>query len=281
MLVDLLLKSLGRDRAWRLGRKLYMQARGDVDNNLQSNGELALIRRALANYACQPSGPTFTAFDVGANLGLWTKLLLSAADKQNIPVSVEVFEPAPCAYERLSANLSGEQRTFLHPVALSDRLGTAEMEIVGDYAGTNTLTAVGALNAQAVEVPVKTVDSIKDQRGIAEIDLLKIDAEGHDLVVLQGAKKALSEGAVGIVQFEYNWRWIAAKNSMRDVFELAKQFDYRVGLCSARDLITYVDWAPELDRYFENNYVLLRPDIAEKLDARMMRWSTRNTLALA
>lgn len=281
MLINLLLKSLGREHAWRLGRKLYMEARGEVDNDLQSNGEAGLIERALANFAVQSAMAPFIAFDVGANLGLWTKMLVNSADAKGIDLRVEVFEPVPGAHKRLSTDLLGEQRAVVHQVALSDRSGTAEMEIVGEYAGTNTLTAVGAAGAQAIRVRVETLDSMREQRGIDQINLLKIDAEGHDLVVLRGAGRAFAEGAVQIAQFEYNWRWLAAKNSMRDVFDLAKRYNYRVGRCGSDQLIIYSDWSPELDRYFENNYVLLRPDIADKLGARIMRWSTSNTLSPA
>ena len=53
-------------------------------------------------------------------------------------------------------------------------------------------------------MPTTTLDTFVEQHGIKNIDFLKIDTEGFELEVLQGAKQLLSEGKIGTVIFEYN-----------------------------------------------------------------------------
>lgn len=69
--VNTLVRLMGRHLAWRLGRSLYMLARRDVPNAIRSNGELMLQREVVRNVT-RP-----VVFDVGANVGQWSRELLS------------------------------------------------------------------------------------------------------------------------------------------------------------------------------------------------------------
>jgi FkbM family methyltransferase len=60
-------------------------------------------------------------------------------------------------------------------------------------------------------VPCITVDQVLQREGLREIDVLKIDAEGHDLDVLEGAKGALAGRRVALILFEYNNFWPALR----------------------------------------------------------------------
>ena len=52
---------------WRLGRKLFTNARGDGQNNPRTNGEYWLLEQVLT----ESSRPR-VLLDVGANIGEWT-----------------------------------------------------------------------------------------------------------------------------------------------------------------------------------------------------------------
>ncbi len=68
----------------------------------------------------------------------------------------------------------------------------------------------------------------------------------------------LATGSIEVVQFEYNWRWLLNKASLLDVFALVKDMPYRVGKLLDGSIEFYDEWHFELDRFFENNYVLVR-----------------------
>jgi hypothetical protein len=74
-----------------------------------------------------------------------------------------------------------------------------------------------------VNVQVTTVDKVRAQHKIEYVWLLKIDTEGFDPLVLEGARQTLAEKRVSVLQFEYS-----DYNMWQDVYKLepvAKQLD--------------------------------------------------------
>jgi hypothetical protein len=67
-----------------------------------------------------------------------------------------------------------------------------------------------------VSVVTTTVDEFCSSRGIEAVDLLKVDAEGHDLAVLEGAATMLREARIAFVQFEFGGGNIDARTFIRD-----------------------------------------------------------------
>lgn len=125
-------------------------------------------------------------------------------------------------------------------------------------AGTNSLSPASGSKAEIVKLT--TVDEFLQQSGDGSVSMVKIDTEGFDLLVLRGAEKMLGEGRIEIVQFEYNWRWLINHACLRDVFDLITNKPYRLGKLVGEAIEFYEQWHFELDRYFENNYVLVRRD---------------------
>lgn len=275
-----LVSLLGRERAWRLGRALYMRARGEkATNAIADNGEALLIRRAVEAGDVRRS---LVFLDVGANLGEWTETALAAARASGRSLQVHVFEPTPAAAGGLERLFGASSSAIVHRIALSDRSGTGRFSIFGDTAGTNSLEADDfASPEQVIEVSLLTGADFAAAQGLGAIDLVKVDTEGHDFSVLAGFEPLLASGAVGAAQFEYNSRWLAAHRSLRDVFELASCTGYRLGRVTAAGIELADRWNPECDRFFEDNFVLVRPDMVTKLGGIEMRWSISNTLELA
>ena len=60
----------GRRQMIRLSRALMNMALGDNNDDIESNGELLLLRRILDSIPKEVS--EFIVFDVGANVGQWT-----------------------------------------------------------------------------------------------------------------------------------------------------------------------------------------------------------------
>ena len=124
-LTDGLVRLLGRRRAWRLGRKLYTAARGEGLNAIETNGEKALIEQVISAF---PDANPFRAWDVCANLGEWTDLVLATAARQKRVAKILMFEPTPTAFGSLSAKYAGNAAVEVEQVALSSKAGTADFE---------------------------------------------------------------------------------------------------------------------------------------------------------
>jgi FkbM family methyltransferase len=257
-----------------------MIGRGEVVNDIASNGEADLMRRACAAFARRGVTGTFRAFDVGANMGKWTEYMLAAARDAGVPARVDAFEPIDATHAALAAKFAEDAGVVLHKIAVSDHVGEAEMFLVGETAGTNSLLPVAPDPVGRQVVSLTDIPTVMDELAVPTINLLKIDAEGHDFTILRGMLPKLRAGSIEVVQFEYNWRWLVNGASLRSVFDLIDSLDYEVGLME-RGEVQLFDWSFEIDRFFERNYVIVRSDMVAALRARRLRWDDSNLLVVA
>ena len=242
---------VGRRNLYRVSRFLMHAARGDVPNDPGSNGEQMVQGHAL--HACQAPA---IVFDIGANVGNWTASLLGLAAGMKIPVDVHAFEPCRSTFQRLSERARQWPSIRLNQLACSRQPGTAKMHVFGDGFGINSLVdPVEDWVSQSEEVQLTTIDLYCKDQAVHAIDLLKVDAEGHDFDVLVGATNMLENGAIRLIQFEYNQRWIGARNYLRDVFEFLTPKGFVIGKLSGSQVEIYSKWQWELENYVEGNYI--------------------------
>ena len=244
-------KVLGRRRAVRTARFASNVLRYDDWNRIDSNGELLVQQVAR-------SRPDPVVFDVGANVGQWSTSLLA---QPGYPPDLYAFEPSSYSFARAAKALGA--RASVHPLAMSSEPGRAELQIVKQGAGVNSLVPFGGERAvSATEtVDVATIDRFCEEHGIRAITLLKVDTEGLDLSVLRGALELLVRGDIGIVQFEYNWRWVSSRAYLKDMFDLIADLPrYSLGKVAPKGIEFYDRWHPELETFRESNYALVRDD---------------------
>lgn len=130
------------------------------------------------------------AVDVGANEGLYSGRLAQLCPR------VHAFEPIPWLADGLETRLP-RQRVRIHRLALSDRQGQAELRI--PYAGSGEeLNGLSTLEAGAGFASGMTLRSVPcalrrlDDVVAEPVGFIKIDVEGHELPVLQGATRMLT-----------------------------------------------------------------------------------------
>jgi FkbM family methyltransferase len=275
-MINLLVTVLGRNLAWRLGRAIYMAARGEGANDMQNNGERWLLE-ALARTASSSTGPAVIV-DCGANLGHWSAMAVSIWRTAGVDSVHHLMEPSPASRAALLEAFGGSANVHVHAVALSDRNGKASFHLVSPTGGTNSLVDSAGAPSTSISVDVARGGDYFASLAVDRIALLKIDTEGHDFAVMEGIEEWLLARRIDAVQFEYNHRWLGQHRSMRDVFELAHRVGYRVGRPSASGTELYDRYNPENDRFIEWNYVLLLPEVAARIGARECKWSPANTL---
>ena len=232
-LVRRLQKSLGRSRsAVFLAVKIRNQCQWVVqwylgeDDRRELNGE----KRAVDMIA--PTCRTF--MDVGANVGDWTDLFLRVGGDQMQGV---LIEPSGSAMTRLEERFRGRSGISMVHAAASDQAGEAVFSEEANAGETSSLVrSFSHSSSKKVIVQVTTVDDEAAKAGLTEIDMLKIDTEGFDLHVLNGAKRMLSEGRIGILQFEYNTPWARAGSTLAAAFSLLEGYGYQVFLLRSTGL---------------------------------------------
>jgi FkbM family methyltransferase len=250
---------LGREHFARLSRFLWRRARLDYANDFEVNGE----RLVLESLAERTRSEKLQVFDVGANVGEWSKLLVNLLQERHAnpdAVELHLFEPAPAAAQELREWIDASDvlgKTVVNEVAVANEPGKAELSIKSPTAGTNSLQVEMPDDVQEkVDVKVTTIDKYCQKRGIQKIDFLKIDTEGNDFNVLLGAREMLENETIGTTQFEYNWRWINFRHCLRDVFDLVKPTDYSLGKITPRGVEVYEKWDYELENFFEGNFLI-------------------------
>ena len=129
--------------------------------------------------------PARIAIDAGANRGVWTEVLRRQARR------VCAFEPNPKMYAELRRCARPEVATY--PFALSDRAGTAELLVPQNDRGFSNQGAslsaarIGGGRCGRVQVQTRRLDDLD----LGAVGFIKIDVEGHELAVLDGARETL------------------------------------------------------------------------------------------
>ena len=255
--------------AWRMGRKLYFWGRGEQHNSPEANGEYWLLAEVV-----RLSPPHATFMDIGANKGDWSLEALKRSMVAGRPISLHAFEPCMGTRQILEARLPDGASARINALAMSSKSGETEFYSSGAGSGTNSLHQVSGTEIERVQV--STIDEYLKSNNIDRVELVKVDTEGFDLEVLRGAESALAGGKIGVVQFEYNWRWLLNRASLLQVFQLIAGTPYRFGRLMDGEIKTYDQWHFELDRYFEGNYVLIHVDSTLNQACRPVEFNQHN-----
>ena len=166
-------------------------ATGNIYTGLQEFDDMSFLLHVLR------PGDTFV--DIGANVGAYT--ILAA---KNAGANVISFEPIPPTFEKLQRNVEANQvmeKVDLRRYGLSDKAGTLRFTMTMDAINHVLREDEVANSADTVEVPVGTLDGLlKDQRPA----LIKIDVEGFEWPVLNGAGSILASPALKALIIELN-----------------------------------------------------------------------------
>jgi FkbM family methyltransferase len=190
------------------------------------NGELRLIKLVA------PASTNF--IDIGANVGDWTDHFLNAGEGEMRGL---LIEPSSSAISRLERRFQGRANIRIIQAAVAEQRGEGIFHEEADAGETSSL--IGAFSkADSAErtVQITTIDEEAAAAGFSYVDMLKIDTEGYDFHVLRGAERMLSEGRIGIIQFEYNFPWSHAGSTLSAAMSFLDKQGFRLFLLRSTGL---------------------------------------------
>lgn len=139
--------------------------------------------------------PGMTLIDIGANQG---EFALFAA-KRLTSGEVLAFEPMNVFYELLTENIT--LNNFTNVKAFHFGLSDVEKRVpiylgsagAGEHEGLGTIFQSEQRNRLVQEIEIKIFDDFIAKKSLASIDFIKIDVEGAELMVLNGARKSIEK----------------------------------------------------------------------------------------
>jgi FkbM family methyltransferase len=149
--------------------------------------------------------------DVGANFGYYAVRCAQAIGHGG---RVHAFEPDPSAFGLLCATVAanglGDTRQT-HDVAVAERDCEVPFHLAEEAAFSGLSSTGRSALRGVVTVTARSLDAFAAERGIDQIDALKIDVEGHEAEVLRGGNGLLCRATDPLIMLE-----VSAKNLTSD-----------------------------------------------------------------
>lgn len=141
----------------------------EIPSKIQADRRLEAYKHLTQKRGC---------VDAGANVGMWTRFLMREFDM------VYAFEPNPTFFECFKKNIDLDQNVQLFQYGLSDKEHTASQ----DFNSTMMSHEPGL-------VTCRTLDSFD----LKDIDLIKVDVDGFEDVLMQGAQQTIKDNSPVII----------------------------------------------------------------------------------
>ena len=180
-----------------------------------------------------------TAIDVGAHKGEFLNYLLTIKDIQEI----HAFEPQKEIFDMLNLNFGKNKKIFLNSEGVSDINSTREMNL-NSLTSTSTFSTINknspwfkfkniVLNKKdsfqkKIEIKTIRLDDYFKVKDINKIDLLKIDTEGHELKVLNGAKKIFENDKIKYLLIEIHSSNMYKDYRASDIYSFLKEKNFKL-----------------------------------------------------
>jgi FkbM family methyltransferase len=159
-----------------------------------------------------------TVLDVGLHVGAFSSF---AGRLVGPGGAIHAFEPTKGSLELARRNLDANELKLkllkLNNLAVYSYSGAVQFTTYSPaYSAWNTTSTQPKMSAEPVaslEVECVSIDDYCRENGVEYIDLLKIDVEGAEVEVLQGARQMISKNRIFAIVFEISMEPLAAVGS--------------------------------------------------------------------
>ncbi|CAF0900028.1 unnamed protein product [Adineta ricciae] len=130
--------------------------------------------------------------------------------KLNVTLTIHAFEPQPNTVEALRSvqnwmNISARHNSTLniHGMAVSNYVGKVLFKKCNTGNEVCSLDVSHTSPDQQVEINAITLDHFADKYNLSVVDIIKIDTEGFEPLVFQGAQRLLQQHRIRLFIFEH------------------------------------------------------------------------------
>ena len=228
------------------------------DGDFERSGEANFIRNISELY----SNKDFVFFDIGANNGEYTEMILR--DRPN-KISAHLFEPQNSCVFLLKQKFSRNKNIIINDFGLSDKNETTTLFKDTDQSG---FASVYKRDLDYYQIDMNMSETIQLKNGsdyieenkISKIDFIKIDVEGHEMKVFSGLGDYLHPDKIDFIQFEYGGANLDSHTSLLQIHSLLTKKGFV--LCKMmRSSLEIRSYHPRLENFMYQNWVAVSPKI--------------------
>lgn len=184
----------------RDGRRFILDLTTGMQETVYFHGE---YERFLTEVASSLIAPGDICLDVGANFGWYTTLMALKCGEDG---EVHAFEPMPGAFGDLARNIQvagSPPNVSLNNVALGDKAGTIQIHLFDDLpTGHASIAANAGVTTTISDCRMITLDSYLTEHAVKQVDFVKVDIEGAELMFLNGAERLFLQEVPPIIMME-------------------------------------------------------------------------------
>lgn len=181
--------------------------------------------------------------DIGANMGFYTIWFSKFTQK------IISFEPDAANFQRLNRNISlnGSLQTMALNIALGSEEGSVNFTQNRD--GENHISL--SENNDTGRVSCRRLDNVLAEAGINNVRYMKVDVEGFELAVLEGAGDLLREKKVDLIQVEINAALLNSGSTVNELLEFISHIGYDLYSYDVDDRkLNPEQYSPDRENYF-------------------------------
>ncbi len=232
----------------RLIEKAAADAQGKGYGSTSIRQEVEVISRLLGK---RPQ----LAIDIGGNIGDYTAELR----RRNQNLEIHTFEPADVNVKKLKTKFSNDSLVSIVSSAVSNKSGSATLYSDVPGSGLGSLSkrnldhfGIAFNNEQDISV-IRFEDYWKNELSSRQIDIVKLDIEGHELAALEGFGEAIY--STSIIQFEFGGCNIDTRTFFHDFWEFFNRMEFDIFRINPHG-VSSINIYREIDEFFlTTNYV--------------------------
>ena len=243
---------------------LFNRIENNNNADIATNGESRFLE-ALG----QSLGDDLVLFDVGGNVGEYSKRLLSITGEKK-KRSIHVFEPTASCFAILKEKFQWNPNVVLNNVGVSDQPQTATIFYDRERSGfaslyQRDLQGLNVVMDHSETIRLIRLDQYITEHTITHIDFMKIDIEGHELKAFEGIGEFLRPDFIRGIQFEYGGANLDSRTNLRDFFRLFEPKGFVI--CKImKHGIEQRPYRAYMDNFQYANYLALSPELFASLN---------------
>ena len=231
--------------------------------DFMSSGESSCLSEALEYIKKKVDIPVI--FDIGANTGRWSKLVISSLNT----FSLHIFEPNTSLKEELTNNIiasmtsrNPDAQAHLNMTGIGNQgKGKLFISNISNELATTVLNSERPIydNYEELEITLTRGSTYCKTRRVNRIDYLKIDTEGSELAALKSFGAYIEKGKIKFIQFEYGKPSLFGDSKLSDFFELLES-QYSIHRILPEGITEQLKYSAELESFEWSNYLAIHKE---------------------